>query len=134
MALPLRFAYKGALYHIRIRGNERNTIYFTDADYQKFKAYIAQAIEKYHCLVHCYILMNNHVHLVIETPESNIGASYRTGKAGKIVTTDLIFGMVSKQRNRAMQLYQDYVERLKTDKELRKEVEKIDAAMSCVKY
>ncbi|MCL4469373.1 MAG: transposase [Deltaproteobacteria bacterium] len=63
MVRPLRFEYKGALYHVHARGNERRKIFFTDTDYKKFKDYITGAIEKYHCLVHCYVLMGNHYHL-----------------------------------------------------------------------
>jgi REP element-mobilizing transposase RayT len=44
MARPLRFEYKGALYHVHARGNERRKIFFTDADYKKFKEYVAGAI------------------------------------------------------------------------------------------
>ncbi len=64
MARPLRFGYKGALYHVLARGNERRKIFFTDTDYNKFKDSIAGAIEKYHCIVYCYVLMDNHYHLI----------------------------------------------------------------------
>ena len=63
MARPLRFEYKGALYHVHARGNERRKIFFSDTDYQKFKEYLSGAIEKYHCFVYCYILMDIHDHL-----------------------------------------------------------------------
>ena len=37
MARPLRIEYKGAFYHITARGNERKRIFFSKADYDKFK-------------------------------------------------------------------------------------------------
>jgi REP element-mobilizing transposase RayT len=54
------------------RGNERRRIYFSKADFEKFKSYLKEAQEKYGCVLHCYVLMNNHYHLLIETPNANI--------------------------------------------------------------
>lgn len=72
MARPLRIEYEGALYHVTARGNERRKIYFTKSDYEKFKQYLAEAEGKYGCIVHCYVLMSNHYHLIIETLETNL--------------------------------------------------------------
>lgn len=72
MARPLRIEYEGALYHVTARGNERKRIYFTQADYKKFFTYIKGAEEKYGILIHCYVLMGNHYHLLIETPHANL--------------------------------------------------------------
>lgn len=72
MARPLRLEYEGAFYHITSRGNERGKIYFGDADYRKFIDYMAEAKKKYGIVIHCYVLMPNHYHLLIETPEANL--------------------------------------------------------------
>ncbi len=72
MARPLRIEYEGALYHVTARGNERGKIFFTKSDYQKFKEYLADVQEKYGVILHCYVLMTNHYHLLIETPEKNL--------------------------------------------------------------
>ena len=72
MARPLRIEYEGAFYHVTSRGNERRKIYFSKADFEKFKSYLKQAQEKYGYVLHCYVLMNNHYHLLIETPNANI--------------------------------------------------------------
>ncbi|MGV8149826.1 MAG: transposase, partial [Alkaliphilus sp.] len=72
MARPLRIEYEGALYHITTRGNERKKIYYAEADYEKFKSYLKDAQNKYGYLLHCYALMTNHYHLLIETPYANI--------------------------------------------------------------
>ncbi|MDD2272171.1 MAG: transposase [Desulfuromonadaceae bacterium] len=72
MARPLRIEYEGALYHITARGNERGKIFFTKTDYRKFKEYLANAQTKYGFILHCYVLMTNHYHLLIETPEKNL--------------------------------------------------------------
>jgi putative transposase len=72
MARPLRIEYEGALYHITARGNERGKIFFTKRDYEKFKEYISVAREKFNIILHAYVLMTNHYHLIVETPEKNL--------------------------------------------------------------
>jgi len=47
MARPLRLEYDGALYHVTARGNEKQDIYFTPTDYEKYLSYIVRAKEKY---------------------------------------------------------------------------------------
>ena len=72
MARPLRIEYEGALYHITARGNERKKIFFSGTDYEKFLHYVAEAKKKYGIKLHCYVLMSNHYHLVVETPKANL--------------------------------------------------------------
>ncbi len=72
MARALRIQYEGAFYHIAARGNERKRIFFSNSDYDKFKDYLREAQDKYGCLLHCYMLMPNHYHLLLETPNSDI--------------------------------------------------------------
>ena len=72
MPRPLRIEYEGAFYHVTSRGNERRKIYFTQSDYQKFKEYLKCAQEKFGYMLHCYVLMTNHYHLVVETPHANL--------------------------------------------------------------
>lgn len=73
MARPLRIEYEGAIYHVTARGNERSKIFFTKNDYRKFKEYLVEAQTKFGFLLHAYVLMTNHYHLIIETPEGNLG-------------------------------------------------------------
>ncbi len=72
MARPLRLEYEGAFYHVTSRGNERGKIFFSAADYQKFLDYLSEAKKKYLVIIHGYVLMSNHYHLLIETPEANL--------------------------------------------------------------
>lgn len=72
MARPIRIEYEGALYHVTARGNERGKVFFTKADYRKFKDYLREGQTKYGFILHCYVLMTNHYHLLIETPEKNL--------------------------------------------------------------
>jgi putative transposase len=72
MARPLRLEYEGAFYHVTSRGNERGKIFFSEADYGKFLSYLGKAKEKYGIILHAYVLMTNHYHLLLETPDANL--------------------------------------------------------------
>ena len=72
MARPLRIEYEGAFYHVTARGNERKRVFFGKADYEAFKGYLKEAKEKYGARLHCYVLMTNHYHLLVETPKGNL--------------------------------------------------------------
>ena len=72
MTRPLRLEFPGALYHVTSRGNARAAIYADDTDRERFLALLTQVVQRYHWLCHAYCLMENHYHLVIETPEGNL--------------------------------------------------------------
>lgn len=72
MSRPLRIEYDGALYHITSRGNERNPIYREEGDYQRFLEILSELPQRYGVILHGYVLMGNHYHLLIETPKGNI--------------------------------------------------------------
>ena len=72
MARPLRIEYDGAFYHLTSRGNERKAIFKDDTDRQLFLDSLFQVTERFHWLCHAYCLMNNHYHLVVETPDGNL--------------------------------------------------------------
>lgn len=72
MARPLRIEYPGAYYHITSRGNERKDIFKNDTDRNKFLSCLKSAYLRYGGKVHVYCLMNNHYHLLLETPRGNL--------------------------------------------------------------
>jgi putative transposase len=72
MARPLRILYPGAVYHITSRGNERKAVFKSIRDREKFLEYLESAVEKYQALIHAYCLMDNHYHLLLETPSGNL--------------------------------------------------------------
>ena len=49
----LRIEFKGAFYHVTARCNERGNIYFSSADYEKFKDYLKDGQVKYGYRLHC---------------------------------------------------------------------------------
>ena len=77
MARPLRIEYPGAVYHITARGNAREEIFLDDADRRLFLNVLASTIEKYNWLCHSYCLMDNHYHLLLETPDPNLSLGMR---------------------------------------------------------
>ncbi len=77
MARPLRIEYENAVYHITARGNEGKNIFLDDEDYEKFLFYLNVVHNRYKVIVYCYVLMGNHYHLLIETPEGNLSKIMR---------------------------------------------------------
>ncbi len=77
MARPLRIEYPNAVYHITSRGNAREKIYKDNKDRQLFLETLGSVIKRYNWLCHAYCLMDNHYHLMIETPEPNLSKGMR---------------------------------------------------------
>jgi putative transposase len=72
MARPLRISYPGAFYHITSRGNEQKDVFKSNRDREKFLEYLQSATDRYNAVIHCYSLMSNHYHLLLETPSGNL--------------------------------------------------------------
>src|SRR5258707_14582744 len=51
--------------HVIQRGNNRGAIFFDDEDYRLYAGWLAEAAVQYGCAVHAYVLMTNHVHLLV---------------------------------------------------------------------
>jgi putative transposase len=51
--------------HVIQRGNDRHAIFFRDDDYARYRDWLIVAAEEYGCTVHAYVLMTNHVHLLV---------------------------------------------------------------------
>lgn len=72
MARPLRFQYPGALYHVMARGDGGRVVFETDDDRRVFLARLGEACGRCGWRVHAWVLMGNHFHLLLETPEPNL--------------------------------------------------------------
>lgn len=77
MARPLRITYPSAFYHITSRGNERKNIFRSNRDREKFLEYLETATERYNAVIHVFCLMDNHYHILIETPICNLSQIMR---------------------------------------------------------
>src|SRR5665213_2882256 len=75
MARPIRIERPGAWYHVTARGNERRAIYRDTGDRRHFNELLGEATDVFGWKLHAYVLMDNHFHLLVETPEPNLGRS-----------------------------------------------------------
>jgi len=72
MSRPWRMHYSGAKYHVTVRGNNRQCVFHGDEDYLRFIEQLADCLEKDRVVLYAYVLMPNHFHLFVETPDGNL--------------------------------------------------------------
>jgi len=60
-----RFFVPGAPVHAVQRGHNRSAVFFDDLDYLEYLRCLKQAADEFGCAVHAYVLMSNHVHLLL---------------------------------------------------------------------
>jgi len=97
MARKPRVEYDGAFYHVIVRGNQRQRTFYDDPDRIAYLERIEHYRQRYGFRLYAYVLMSNHVHLLMETQNvalseimQGIQASYtqsynrRRGKVGHL--------------------------------------------------
>ena len=62
------------MYHVMARGNRRGDIVFDDEDRKTFLRTLSEACKRAGFRIHAYALLNNHYHLLLETPQANLAA------------------------------------------------------------
>ena len=72
MARLPRLSIPGYPHHVIQRGNNRQTIFHTDADRQRMLDLLLEQSKKSKVAIHAYVLMDNHFHL-LATPETEVG-------------------------------------------------------------
>ena len=77
MARPIRLEFPGAIYHVTTRGNGGDDIFTDDQDRLQFLTVLGEVVSRAGWLVHAYVLMDNHYHLLIETPNGNLSRGMR---------------------------------------------------------
>ena len=77
MARPLRIQYPGAYYHVMNRGNRRDDIFITDQDRHVFLDALAGSCETYRVKLISCVLMSNHFHMLVQTPNGNLSEFMR---------------------------------------------------------
>ena len=77
MPRKLRLEYPGALYHVMNRGDRRQLIFQDDTDRRTFLELLGQCCLKTGWQVHPLVLMPNHIHFVVETPQANLVAAMK---------------------------------------------------------
>jgi REP element-mobilizing transposase RayT len=74
MARRPREEVAGGVFHVYARGNDRRVVFADDVDRRRYLALLERVVARAHWYCLAYCLMDNHVHLLIETPTANLGA------------------------------------------------------------
>jgi REP element-mobilizing transposase RayT len=77
MSRPIRIEFPNALYHVTARGDRREDIFEDDTDRQTFLGILAQVVVQFNWLCYAWCLMDNHYHLLIQTPDANLSKGMR---------------------------------------------------------
>jgi len=77
MARKPRIHYPGALYHVILRGNNGQDIFFQPSDRQLWQSILVRALERYQSSVHCFCWMTNHLHMTVQVEEEPLKATIR---------------------------------------------------------
>lgn len=82
MARKPRYYLPGVPCHVVQRGNNRQACFYSEQDYQSYLRFLKEAADRYGCKVHAYVLMTNHVHLLV-TPDDREGISRMMQSIGR---------------------------------------------------
>ena len=77
MSRPVRIEFPGATYHITSRSNIGRTLFLASEDRAIFLNILENVIRRFSWLLHSYVLMDDHFHLVVETPQGHLSRGMR---------------------------------------------------------
>jgi putative transposase len=77
MARNVRLEYAGAFYHVMARGNRRQAIFWDEDDRRCWLSTLSEACGRTGWHVHAWVVLDNHYHLVVGTPEPNLVAGMK---------------------------------------------------------
>lgn len=72
MARKLRIEFEGALYHVINRGNYRRDLFASKGTCEALLKALGEAVRRYGWRLHAFVVMRNHYHLAVETPQPNL--------------------------------------------------------------
>lgn len=72
--------------HVVQRGNARQAVFYDDSDYASYLEWLVEGAERFGCVVHAYVLMTNHVHLLL-TPKNVQGIGRTLQHVGRKYVT-----------------------------------------------
>jgi len=72
-----RIHYPGALYHVTLRGNDRQEIFFCNSDRSLWERILTTALDRYEASIHGYCWMSNHVHMIVQVGEEPLASTIR---------------------------------------------------------
>ncbi|MBO4325757.1 MAG: transposase [Clostridia bacterium] len=85
MGRTARKLSKTGIYHVMLRGNNREKVFFSDEDEMMFLKVLRQEKEKHSIRIYAYCLMPNHVHMCIEEPETGKMSKFMHGLETKFI-------------------------------------------------
>ena len=77
MSRPIRIEFPNALYHVTSRGDRREDIFEDDEDRRTFLSTLEQVAAQFNWVCYAWCLMDNHYHLLIQTPDGNLSKGMR---------------------------------------------------------
>ncbi len=98
MPRPLRIHMPGAFYHVTLRGNHRQDVFFCAADRERLNEIVSEVLERFNARLHAYCWMTNHIHLLIQVSDAPLGrlmlriaSRYARGVQRRLQTTGHLF-------------------------------------------
>jgi len=82
MPRRLRIEYEGAIYHVMARGNGRQKIVRDDVDRRRLLAGLEHTVTRCGWELLCFVIMDNHLHLLLKTPRPNLSAGMQVFLSG----------------------------------------------------
>jgi REP element-mobilizing transposase RayT len=73
MTRRLRLHVPGGFYHVTLRGNHRQPIFFRDEDHGLLDRLVADSLQRYNARLHAYCWMPNHLHLLVQVSDTPLG-------------------------------------------------------------
>jgi len=110
MSRPLRIEYENAYYHVMNRGRRQQNIFHFQDYYDAFLSTLEEAHHRFGVQILSYCLMPNHYHLLVKTPEANLGRAMRhingvyTQRHNRLLKTD---GSLFRGRYKAIVVEED---------------------------
>ena len=77
MPRTARIEFAGACFHVINRGNYRHNIFDSEGARAAFERTLFEACERFHWKLHAFVIMRNHFHLALETPEPNLSGGMK---------------------------------------------------------
>jgi len=68
-----RIHLPGGIYHVILRGNSRQPIFFSDLDRRRWMRLVATGIDRYRCRIHAFCWMTNHIHMAVQVSDLPLG-------------------------------------------------------------
>ncbi len=110
MARKLRIHFAGALYHVILRGNDRQDIFYQPSDRRLWETILKASMERYQSSIHCFCWMTNHLHMVIQVDDKPLAATIRYAASQysrKINLSQCRSGHLFERRHRAILVRED---------------------------